>query len=146
MLTDRLTTFGLAADATTNSNTTAKVGDEIDLVAARDIGNGKDMFVLLQIDTAFDGGGGANFELSVVSSDAVGLTTPNVHWTTGMMPITDPKNVVGYRWFARLPIDNYLRYLGVTISATAGNINVGKLDAFIVPHDHKWTPFTEAIS
>ena len=145
MLTDRLTTVGLAATATANSGATAKVGGEIDLVNARDIGNGKDMFLLIQIDTAFVGVG-ASFELKVVSSAATALTTPTVHWTSGVVAVSSAKNVVGNRWFARLPIDNYLRYLGLTISVTGANITAGKLDAFLVPHDHKWTPFTEAIS
>lgn len=143
MLTDRLTTIALASACTANSGNTAKVGNEIDLLVARDIGNGKNTHMMIQVDTTLVGSG-ASFELKIVSSAVTALTTPTVHWTSGVLGVA--VGVAGMRWQPILPIGDYLRYLGLTISVTGANITAGKLDAFLQTDDYKWSAFREGIS
>lgn len=146
MITDRLATVGLGVNAIVNSGSTVKVGDVIDLGMARDIGNGADLYMLIQVDTDFVGSG-ASFELRVVSSAATDLSTPTTHWTSGTLALaTAPNGDVGQRWQVLLPIGDYLRYLGLTITGSGANITAGKLDAFIQTEKQKWAPFKEAIS
>ncbi len=147
-LTDRLSTFGLGVSAVVNSGATAKLGSEIDLqTVTRDIGNGWPFYALIQIKSVLVGSG-ASFELRLVSDSTTNLaSSPTRHWTSGTIAVSSTTdNVVGRRWFVEFPMDNYERYLGLTITGSGANITAGTIDAFVTPHKFRWAPFVEAVS
>lgn len=64
--------------------TTAVSTDTIDLGTAREVGEGKTLYLLFSVSTAF--AGGTSTEFQAIGSAAAGLTSPVVLGTTGAIP------------------------------------------------------------
>jgi hypothetical protein len=115
MILDERTEFADANSLIGNA-ATKQLGDVIDLGAAptlKDIGTGKTVYLITQIDTTADL-----------------ATSPTTHWTSG--PIAKATLVAGYRFAVALPMEErYERYLGMTATPDTNNITAGAWSSWL---------------
>lgn len=126
MITDKLLRVSnkQAITATANSS------DVIDLQNARDIGEGKELFMNFCINQTF--AGGTSLQAQVVTSDSATLSNPKVIGSTGEIAVA--KLVAG----ANFPIainpmvgDTGAQYIGVIYTVT-GTMTAGQVTADVV--------------
>ncbi len=143
MILDELNEFADAATLVGTAATTYVLGDVIDTgAAARDLGNGEPLYLVITIDTLVAAAAGAaNVTFKLVSDSAAGLATaPTVHWTSGAL--AKGTLVADYVVAAiALPFGTYGRYLGVTYTPDTNNITAGKANAFLTHDVSKWVPY-----
>ena len=146
MIIDKLLEFGDAANAFVNVGT-AVVGDVIDLGAAptlQNIGGGEPIYLVIQVDTTIVGATSTS-EFKLVSDSTSNLTTsPTTHFSSGALPVATV--VAGYQVCAvALPVGNYERYLGVTVTSAVANTTAGKVNAFLTLTPPAWVALPDAI-
>lgn len=120
---------------------TALIGDVIDLgTAARDIGNGRSLWLVIQTDTEIiTGGVGGTLKFQLASDSTANLaTSPTVHIDTGTMVTgaananDDRFNVGGLIYAGALPMGaTYERYLGILAVTATTTTTAGKINAFL---------------
>ncbi len=96
-----------------------------------DIGAGEPVYFVVQVDQAATAGGAATVTITLESSDAAGLTSSTVHFTTtafALADMTQGKELVR----VRLPSADYKRYLGVRYTVGTGPLTAGQFSAFLV--------------
>lgn len=96
-----------------------------------DIGNGEDVQLVIQVDTAATADGAATVTFSLESSAAAGLTSATVHWTSaaiGKAALTKGAEVAR----VKLPAGDYKPYLGVRYTVATGPLTAGAFSAFLV--------------
>ena len=141
MWLDERLEFVDAGDASREAGT-ENVGDVIDLGIARDIGNGqKQAYLVIQVTTAFDGGGATNgitqFQLV---SDAVATPATDgnqsIHLKTDEF-VAASELTLGKQFVFALPSGHtgpghgYERYLGLQVVQSVEGEDDGAIDAFI---------------
>lgn len=97
----------------------------------QDIGAGEPVWLVVQADETATAGGEATVTVTLESSDAAGLTSPTVHYSSGakaLASLTAGSELVRIR----LPGGDYKRYLGVRYTVGTGPLTAGKFSAFIV--------------
>lgn len=119
-------------------------GDVIDLgTASRDIGNGEQLYLVLQVDTAVTGSS-STLQIQLCSDSTANLaTSKTIHIDTGA--IAEATLVAGYTKVYPLPWETYERYLGIWGTVAAGNLSTGKLNAFLTRDVAKWVAFSDGI-
>jgi len=147
MIIDKLLEFGDASNAFVNIGT-AVVGDVIDLGSAptlQNIGGGQPIYLVIQIDTTIVGATSTS-EFKLVSDSTSNLTTsPTLHYTSGALPVATV--VAGYQVCAiPLPVGNYERYLGVTVTSAVANTTAGKANAFLTLTPPAWAALPDALA
>jgi hypothetical protein len=148
MLIDERTEFADAAAIALNiGNAIAPNTDVIDLGAAptlHDLGNGEQLYLVLQVDTAFVGAT-ATIAFDLVSDSTANLaTSKTTHVGTGA--ITVATWAAGYTKVLPLPIERtYERYLGLWMTVATANVTAGKLNAFLTTDPSAWTAYPDAI-
>lgn len=149
MILDERLEFADAVAVTGTAAATAVLGDVIDLGSAptlQDIGNGEDLYLVLQVDTdVAASGGAANVTFKLVSDSVATLdSSATVHWSSGA--IAKGTLVAGYLIAAiKLPLGSYERYLGVTFTPDTNNTTAGKVNAFLTHDVAKWAALPDAI-
>lgn len=149
MILDERLEFADAVAVTGTAAATAVLGDVIDLGSAptlQDIGNGGDLYLVIQVDTAVAAAGGAaNVTFKLVSDSVATLdSSPTTHFSTGA--IAKGTLVAGYRVCAvELPQGSYERYLGVTFTPDTNDTTAGKVNAFLTNDPAKWVALPDAI-
>ena len=124
----------------------AIIGDVVDLGATptlRDIGNGQQLYWVIQVDTTFVGATSTTtFELS--SDSAAALTTSRtVHASTGAIAVATL--VAGYTIIIPVPWGvTYERYLGVWETVATANVTAGKINSFLVTDPSAWNAYADA--
>jgi hypothetical protein len=94
----------------------------------RDIGVGEDLYLVIQIGTAWAAAGTVTFTLESDSTADL-ATSATVHWTSG--DLAKSVLIAGYRVAAvKLPTGSYERYLGVRYNVTTSE-TAGTVDAFL---------------
>ena len=127
MITDKLLRVSEDQGAITSTQVST---DTIDLVVARDIGEGTPLYMNFAVTTAFGGSGTVKFE--VITSASANLGTPTVIGSSTVLAtaaLTLGKNIV-----VRLNPDiagKGQRYLGARYTVV-GTMNAGKVTADIV--------------
>lgn len=155
MIMDERTEF---ADATSVAAAagTALIGDVIDLGAAhRGIGNGREVFLVITVDTEIITGGSAGtikFQLASDAQAAIATDgSASVHIDTGTF-ITDDSaandaqlNAGGVICCIALPLEGrvYERYLGILCEIGTTTVTAGKINAFLTLDPYKWTAYAE---
>lgn len=129
MITDKLLRVSDAQALTTTAVST----DKVDLVNARDIGEGEDLYAVFTVGTAFAGGTSVN--AAIVVADDAALTT-NVTTIAMTGPVVTASLTAGAQFTVRInPLIGQLgrRYLGASYTVV-GTYTGGTITADIV-HD-----------
>jgi hypothetical protein len=157
MILDERNEFADAASVAAAAGT-ALIGDVIDLTAAAsDIGNGEDIYVVINTDTEVITGGSAGTIQFFVVSDALATlgsaTVANctTHLTSASLVTDDAAansaelNAGGTILMARLPMGTYERYLGILCTIGTTTVTAGKVNAFLTKEPAKWQSYADAI-
>lgn len=139
MIFDKLAEFADAATASASASATANVGSTMDLTNVRDIGQGRPLYVVIQIDTDLTGAS-ATIEFLLVSDSTA---TPSVDGTQSVHQVSGRYTATALDAGEQLALmvppggvggtfDTYERYLGVQVRETSGNaLSGGKINAFL---------------
>ena len=146
MIHDALNRFANATALSTSGTGRALVGDQIDLGAAqRDVGAGRQLYVVIQVTAAVTSAGAATVDFELVSDAAAAIATDGtatVHGTTGA--IGKASLVAGAEWVIPLPQEGnaYERYLGLISNIGTAALTAGAVTAFLTdqPKQHKTYP------
>lgn len=144
---DKLTTFHEGAISATAG--TALVGDVIDLQFARDIGNGKPLYLNVIFTVAVASGGAATVNIILASDAQAAIATDGsatVHWQTGAASIAN--SAKGKTYSVALPLEGnaYERYLGILVTTATATTTAGSIIAFLAPTPIGWQAYPEAAS
>lgn len=154
MLIDARTRFASAVSCANEAGGTL-IGDVIDLgAAARDIGQGQPLYLVIQVTTAFDGGGtaggittfrlvsDAQAAIAVDGSETIHVQTDNFAAATQLtagtvivMPIPMQDNAGG---------KVYERYLGLQQFQASEGEDDGAITAFLTTEPHGWQAYADA--
>lgn len=126
------------------------IGNVIDLGAVhRDIGNGEQLYLVIQVDTTATSGGAATGQFSLVSDAQDDISTngsASVHFQTDAIPVA--KLVAGYNVASvALPMEGkaYERYLGILQTTGTAAFTAGKVDAFLTHDVSKIRAYADAL-
>lgn len=149
MIIDNLGEFADATALGTSGTGRQLVGDVVDLgEAARDIGNGEPLYLVVQVDTAVTSGGNAtvSFELASDAQAAIATDgTATVHFATAAIP--KATLVAGYNAaVVALPQGNYERYLGLIANVGTAAATAGKVNAFLTKDVSAWKAYADAVN
>lgn len=147
MILDERTEFADAAAVALNiGNAIAPNTDVIDLGATptlRDLGNGRDMFLVIQVTTTFVGATSTTTFDLVSGSTANLATSKTTHASTGAIPVATL--VAGYTKVIPLPIEaTYARYLGLWQTVATANVTAGAINAFLTNDVAAWRAYEDA--
>lgn len=148
MITDRLNTFALATALNTGAAGTYLIGDVIDLTTARDIGQGNELYLVVQVDTAANAGANGTLTIKLASDAQAAIATDGsatehlVSPTFGFAALTAGKRIL----VAAIPYEGnvYERYLGILQVTGTAAFTAGKIDAFLTMNPSVWKAFPDA--
>jgi hypothetical protein len=146
------------ADATSVAATagTALIGDVIDLgAAARDIGTGETLYLVITTDTEIITGGSAGtikFQLASDAQAAIATDgSASIHYDTGTFVTDDAAansaqlNAGGVICAIALPMEGvvYERYLGILAVIATTTVTAGAINAFLTRDVRKYRAYAE---
>lgn len=154
MILDSLLEFADAVALSTAGTGRALVGDVVDLGAPpsgtvfRDIGNGKQLYLVISVDTAVTSAGAAtvSFELSSDAQAAIAVdASETIHFATVAIP--KATLVAGYQLVIPIPWESplYERYLGIVQNVGVAALTAGKINAFITANPASWKAYTDGV-
>lgn len=102
-------------------------------LALADEGVDIDMWLVVQVGTAFTAAGAATMTITIETDSTADLaTSATVHFSTAAIAVATL--VAGYRAVAvKLPSDLYERYLSVRYTIATGPMTAGTITAFLTP-------------
>lgn len=157
MILDERTEFADAVSVAAAAGT-ALIGDVIDLEVARDIGNGRPVYLCITTDTEIITAGAAGtvkFQLVSDAQAAIAVDgTATVHIDTGTFVTDDAAansaqlNVGGVIFMGPLPLEGpvYERYLGILAVTATTTTTAGKINAFLTLDPGKWKAYPDAVN
>lgn len=133
------------ADAVSVAGTagTALIGNVVDLTTARDVGNGRPLYLVITVDTEVITGGSAgtiNFQLVSDAQAAIAVDgTATVHFDSGPLVTddaaanSDQLNAGGLVCCVAIPLEGkvYERYLGILAVIATTTVTAGKINAYL---------------
>lgn len=132
-------------------DSTALLGDVMDLTSNRDIGQGHAMYLVLQVTTAFAGGTSYQFHLASDSSATIATDGAETrHFSTDVY--TQAQMTAGFTAVWALPMGDtaqgedtagYERFLGILLT-DVGSSTSGAINAFLTPDPYGWTSYPDA--
>ncbi len=148
MILDERNEFADAAALSTSGTGRALVGDVIDLGStASDIGNGQDLYAVIQVDNAVTSDGAATVSFELASDAQAAIATDGsatVHFATAAIP--KATLVEGYLVAAvKLPLGTYERYLGILQNVGTAALTAGKVNAFLTTDVSKWVAMPDGV-
>ena len=151
MILDEYLEFADAASVGTPNNAIVNVGDQIDLgIADRDPGNGRPLYLVVQVTTAFSSIGAATASFLLSSDDTTPIAvngTQTTHYESDVFALS--KLVPGFAVITPLPVAGpiYERYLGFQVRENAGQaLNAGAVNAFLTFDPSRWQAFADAVN
>ncbi len=152
MILDEHTEFCDATAVTGMGGTTTLIGDVIDLsTVARDIGQGRPLFVQFSVDTAFAGGTTNQFILASDSQEAIRTSSTAGqeirHAQTDIIPTATW--IAGFTLGFALPFGGvegtgtYKRFLGI-LNVDVGTQTTGNINVFLTYDPHGWRAYPDA--
>lgn len=148
MLLDERTEF---ADATVIPTPTGRglVGDVYDLQVARNIGNARTLYLVIQITEAVTSAGAATVEFELVSDAQAAIAvdgTATIHWRSGA--IAKATLIVGFTMVIPLPgvKPDYERFVGVITNPAVAALTAGKMNAFFTFTPKQWKALADGTS
>ncbi len=135
------------ADAQDISQTTGTYlsTNVVNLEVARDIGQGHQLFLHIQIDQVVAGTSSTiEFRLRSDSVAAIHDSTSTGHWTSGA--IAEATLVAGYHLVIPLPIEPpaYEQYIGLQAIVGTATTSTGTYSAFLTLDPHGWKSYADA--
>jgi hypothetical protein len=102
------------------------------------------LYFVLQCDAVPVSAGGGTLTVSLVTSAAVGLTTPQTLWSSGLLANATIVAYTADSTLYHIPVPPYalLRYLGVIYTITVAVWTAGSFRAFITPDAPHYIPAT----
>ena len=155
MILDKRTEFADAVALNTGAAGTYLIGSQLDLSEVRDVGNGKEIYLVVTVATGIElasSTGTVAFKLASDDSAAVSTSTSTVHYTSpefATSTTTDTTTLAaGTVLFAvPLPLEGnaYERYLGILQVTGTTAISAGAINAFLTFDVQKWKAYADAI-
>lgn len=148
MILDERTELADATALSTAGTGRALVGDVIDLQVARNIGNGRPVYVVVQVDTAVTSAGAAtvSYELASDAQAAIAVDgTATQHAKSADFP--KATLVAGHTVVFPLPLENpaYERFLGIVQNVGTAALTAGKVNVFLTATPKQWKAIADAI-
>jgi hypothetical protein len=124
------------------------LGDQIPLGVARDIGNGEQLYMVIQVSTAVTSGGAATVKFTVASDATAVIATDGSateHGSTIAIPVASL--TAGATWVIPLPMEGnaYEEFLGVWYTVGTAALTAGAVNAFLTTDVAKWTAQADAL-
>ena len=149
MILDERAEFCDAEAITGMGAATTLIGSQIDLgTVARDMGQGRQVFIQFSVDTAFSGGTSNQFILASDSSAAITTNgTETRHYLSDIFPTSTM--IAGFTWGFALPFGGvsgtgtYEQFLGI-LNVDVGTQTTGKINAFLTFDPHGWAAYPDA--
>jgi len=146
ILDERTELADAAAIALNIGNAIAPNTDVIDTGSTnvlKDLGNGKPVWLVLNVDTAFVGAT-ATIQFQLASDSTANLaTSKTVHIDTGAIAVATW--AAGYTKIYALPVEaTYEQYVGLWMTVATANVTAGKLNAFLTTDVAKWKAYSDA--
>lgn len=147
MILDERSEFCDATSLNTGGAASYLVGDVMDLTqTTREIGQGENIWLVIQVDTTVTSGGAATVQFHLCSDAAAAIAvdgSATYHWSSAAIP--KATLVAGYLVAAiKLPVGSYERYLGILQTTGTAALTAGKINAFLVKDFAQWRPFADA--
>lgn len=141
MLMDVRTQFCNATALNLGAPATFLIGSQIDVQPARDLGQGKPIFCVIQVETTVTGGATTvDFKLASDATAAIAVDgSATVHASTG--PIAVAALVAGKRFVLALPPEGdvpYEKFLGILQTTGGAAVTAGKIHAFLTTDPPGW--------
>ena len=147
---DERSEFCDAVAVPTGGAATTLVGDVMDLGNVnRDIGQGKPIYLNINVDTAFVGGTAIQFVLASDSTAAISTNgSESRHFLSDVFAVADL--IAGFQIVVALPmgdvaasVNPYERYLGILVVGT-GTQSAGAINAFLTLDPRGWRSYPDA--
>lgn len=143
MILDKRTEFADAVALNTGAAGSYLIGDVVDLgAAARDIGAGEALYLVITVDTAATSGGSATGQFNLVTDDNASLSSPAVIVSSKAWAVADM--TAGKTLLAvELPLEGttYERYLGIQQVTGTAAFTAGKVNAFLTTEVARWKAY-----
>ena len=147
MILDERTEFADAVAVTLAAGTNL-IGDVIDAEQVRDIGQGKPVYLQIQVTTAIVGG--TSFQFILASDAQAAITTDGTetrHWLSDVYAVADL--VAGFSLGFALPFGDvaasvtpYERYVGI-LGVGLGTQTAGAINAFLTLDPYGWRSYPD---
>ncbi|KKK67433.1 hypothetical protein LCGC14_2954120 [marine sediment metagenome] len=150
MIMDERSEFADAVAVPTGGAATTLIGDVMDLGNVnRDIGQGKPLYLVIQVETAVVGGTAIQFVLASDSQAAIATSGAETrHYLSDVFLVTELTQ--GFQIVVALPMGDvsgsitpYERYLGLLIVGT-GTQSAGNINAFLTLDPAGWRSYPDA--
>jgi len=146
---DELLEFADAESVIDASGDTQLLGDVIDLGAGGTGFHGKQMYLVISVDTEVDSAmDGATIQFQLASDAAAGIATngdASVHVDTGA--IAETALVEGAMFVFPVPpsggVDAFERYLGILQTTGGENVTAGAVNAFLTMDAKYWKAYAD---
>jgi len=119
--------------------------NQIDMDNVRDVGQGRQVYLVIQIDVAVSGSSSTvNFRLRSDSTAAVHATTSTAHLETGA--IAEAVLVAGHQIILALPNEgnSYEQFLGLQAIVGTATTSAGTYSAFLTFDPQGWKAYPDA--
>lgn len=147
MIIDKYNEFADAVALGTSGTGRQLVGSQIDLGSvARDIGNGQQLYLVIQVDTTVTSGGSATVQFELVSDASAAIATngtASVHFTSQSFAVASLTAGTLVAAVA-LPMDDYEQFLGIIANVGTAALTAGKINAFLTTDVSKWAAYPDA--
>jgi len=145
IMDDRLEFMDNAAVTASGTATTLE-GDVIDITTTRDWGMGEQLYLVIQVTTAFTSGGSAicTFKLQSDAAAAIAVDgSATEHASTAALAKT--VFTVGKRLILPIGVGTtFERFVGLTLGTSGAALTAGKIDAFLTKDPVGWTAYADA--
>ena len=146
MITDAFNTFASAV-ATGNIGTNL-LGDVINLEDLRDIGNGKQLFLNVVVQTAIAAGAGGTIAVKLTSGTDAALSSPVDHVVSGTFDANAGIAAGTVLLNIALPAEGteYKQYIGVQEVVAVANTSAGAIDAYLTIDQRAYKAYPDAVN
>lgn len=141
---DSTAEFCDATALNTGAAGTYLIGNVMDLTKARDLGNGRTVYLVISVDTAVTSAGAATVQFILASDAQAAIATDGSateHWVSGVIP--KATLVAGYQLVVPLPLEDplYEEFLGILQVTGTAAVTAGKVNAYLTLDPPKWTSY-----
>lgn len=146
MILDKLTEFADATALNTGGAGSYLIGDQVNLgLAARDIGVGEPVYLVIQVDAEIDAGasGTVQFHLTSDDSASINVSTGTRHLSTPVFTVGSGIAAGTVLYAGALPVEGnvYEQYLGIVQTTGVAAVTAGSVSAFLVRDIAKWKSY-----